>query len=311
MNFYKIPLTLLLIVSFSRLFSQDTIVKLNGQIILAKVLEVSPAEIKYKRFDYLNGPDFNELKSNIEYISYKNGVKEKLNSKKEYEHNKQEENYANPSSPKIEITVTKHRLSFSVNLIPILINDASIYIDYCHNERHSIGISLGAIYPNSAFQFKNNQHINQSDTPGAVYNGYIGRLNYKLYYSKKRKQYVEAEFLYKYLTYSNITFINHDDNYGEYKFTRSETTNVYNFNILYGCHFIALEKRIDLEFNCGLGYDYRVRNYTTTKCDLVFTGPVNAPYRPLELGSFHSVQKLPSIMFGLKIGANAFFRKKK
>ena len=43
--------------------AQDTIVKLSGDIILAKVSEITPTEIKYKRFDFQDGPTYVELKS--------------------------------------------------------------------------------------------------------------------------------------------------------------------------------------------------------------------------------------------------------
>lgn len=56
--------------------SQDTIVKRNGDKIIAKVLEIGPSEIKYKRFDFQDGPTYVEFKSNIDKINYSNGVKE-------------------------------------------------------------------------------------------------------------------------------------------------------------------------------------------------------------------------------------------
>jgi len=56
--------------------AQDTIVKLSGDTILAKVSEITPNEIKYKRFDFQDGPTYVESKSSIEMIKFSNGVKE-------------------------------------------------------------------------------------------------------------------------------------------------------------------------------------------------------------------------------------------
>ena len=55
--------------------SQDTIVKKGGATIIVKIMEITPKEIKYKRFDLPDsGPLYVELKSNILKIKYANGV---------------------------------------------------------------------------------------------------------------------------------------------------------------------------------------------------------------------------------------------
>lgn len=56
--------------------AQDNIIKRNGEEIKAKILEITPTMIKYKRFDYLDGPTISVLKSDILMIRYKNGSKE-------------------------------------------------------------------------------------------------------------------------------------------------------------------------------------------------------------------------------------------
>jgi hypothetical protein len=69
--------SLLIITTFFCIYSnaQDTIVKLNGDKILAKVIEVSQTEIKYKKFDFQDGPTYLEIKSNIRLIIYSDGTK--------------------------------------------------------------------------------------------------------------------------------------------------------------------------------------------------------------------------------------------
>jgi hypothetical protein len=57
-------------------YSQDTIVKYNGSTIFGKVLEIGATEVKYKKADFIDGPTYVELKSEIEMIKYRNGVKE-------------------------------------------------------------------------------------------------------------------------------------------------------------------------------------------------------------------------------------------
>lgn len=57
-------------------FSQDLITKKSGEDIQAKVLEVTTSEIKYKKFDNLNGPTFSILKPEVLLIRYENGTKD-------------------------------------------------------------------------------------------------------------------------------------------------------------------------------------------------------------------------------------------
>ena len=71
---------ILLFVLFSNvLVAQDIITKKNGNNVVtieAKIIEISSSEIKYKKFDFQDGPTYTELKANILMIRYENGLKE-------------------------------------------------------------------------------------------------------------------------------------------------------------------------------------------------------------------------------------------
>ena len=56
--------------------AQDVIIKRNGDDIEAKVLEILDSEIKYKKFNFLDGPTYTEKKSEILIIRYENGSKD-------------------------------------------------------------------------------------------------------------------------------------------------------------------------------------------------------------------------------------------
>jgi hypothetical protein len=58
--------------------AQDTIVKRNGDQLLSKILEISATEVKYKKFDFQDGPDFIDSKSDIRLIKYSNGSKDEF-----------------------------------------------------------------------------------------------------------------------------------------------------------------------------------------------------------------------------------------
>lgn len=57
-------------------FGQDILVKRDSSKIEAKVLEIRPAEIKYKYFNYLDGPTLVVHKNEVAYIIYQNGQSE-------------------------------------------------------------------------------------------------------------------------------------------------------------------------------------------------------------------------------------------
>ncbi|MBR4712807.1 MAG: hypothetical protein IKP27_03920 [Paludibacteraceae bacterium] len=62
---------------------KDIIVLNNRDTIKAKILEVSPTEVKYKKLNYLNGPTFVIYKSDISTITYGNGDIESFVQKEE------------------------------------------------------------------------------------------------------------------------------------------------------------------------------------------------------------------------------------
>lgn len=62
-------------------FAQDIITKKDGTDIKAKVLEVNESEVKYRRYDYLDGPIFTMLKSEILIVRYENGTNDVFNGK--------------------------------------------------------------------------------------------------------------------------------------------------------------------------------------------------------------------------------------
>lgn len=76
--------------------AQDTIIKRNEEKIIAKITEVNQSEIRYKRFDYQDGPTFTIVKWEIKYIIYGNGAKE---------------SFENFSAPKAIDALTKEDLS--------------------------------------------------------------------------------------------------------------------------------------------------------------------------------------------------------
>jgi hypothetical protein len=64
--------------AFIRLNAQDTIFKRNGEIIYAKVSEINPEEVKFRKFNFNDGPLYIERKTDIKTIRFANGLKEEF-----------------------------------------------------------------------------------------------------------------------------------------------------------------------------------------------------------------------------------------
>ncbi len=70
---------LIALLTVSATHAQDILTLKNGNEIKVKVQEITPQEIKYKRFDNINGPLITILKNTASSIKYENGTTENLN----------------------------------------------------------------------------------------------------------------------------------------------------------------------------------------------------------------------------------------
>ena len=61
-------------------FSQDIITLKTGDEIKSKVLEVSNDQVKYKKWENIDGPTYTSLKSEVFMIKYQNGTKDVFNT---------------------------------------------------------------------------------------------------------------------------------------------------------------------------------------------------------------------------------------
>lgn len=103
----QIVFAVLLLFCIGDLFSQDIIVKNNGENIKAKISEVGITEIRYKRWDNLNGPIMVISKQDVATIKYKNGTKEIINSKGGATASTKSVTETKPGKPKPEPVVCK------------------------------------------------------------------------------------------------------------------------------------------------------------------------------------------------------------
>jgi len=78
-SLYILLVLFLLIGGVFSVYAQDLIILKDGNIIEAKVMEISPTEIRYKRFDHLDGPTIVIMAVNVLSIRYENGRTDIIN----------------------------------------------------------------------------------------------------------------------------------------------------------------------------------------------------------------------------------------
>jgi Sulfatase-modifying factor enzyme 1 len=96
----QLILILFIFIISQNLKSQDTIVLQTGAEIKSKILEIGTADVKYKKFDNLNGPSYTAFKTDIFMIKYENGLKDVfgINNKNSKTNNTEPTNNRNQSS---------------------------------------------------------------------------------------------------------------------------------------------------------------------------------------------------------------------
>lgn len=78
MNNIKTTSLVLFVVLTNNLFGQDLIWMRTGDKIEAKVVEITPEVVKYKKFSNMDGPSYSVDKNKVLQIAYKNGEVEKF-----------------------------------------------------------------------------------------------------------------------------------------------------------------------------------------------------------------------------------------
>jgi len=74
-----LSIVLFFVIGVFSLNAQDLIILRNGDVIEAKVTEISPTEIRYKRFNHLDGPTIVIPTNSVLSIRYENGTLEVIN----------------------------------------------------------------------------------------------------------------------------------------------------------------------------------------------------------------------------------------
>jgi hypothetical protein len=205
----------------------DVILLQNGEEIKAKVIEITDTQIKYKDFDFQDGPTRNIIISEVFRITYKNGKVELFSVKKT------KENYTAVTDPKPINSFTQSNQDDKLNQIEY---DFDLYF------RTGVGISYGI--PGINFQYRKGimaTHIGIGYLP---YENLHWTIGLKSYWSKTSPFYIELQ----YGTTGTITcYQNVSHSY--------EESPTYGFSYMIGGDF-CWGKKVKYGFNAGLGYSW-------------------------------------------------------
>jgi len=119
MKAFSIFTVVFLLIGICSVAAQDMIILKDGNMIEAKVTEISKTEIRYKRFEHLDGPTIVIPSSSVLSIKYQNGTYEIINADaKSGQKNAQTEKIVtqDEESPKITaISTDKFLFAFNAN----------------------------------------------------------------------------------------------------------------------------------------------------------------------------------------------------
>lgn len=94
---------MIVVFSCNTIIAQDIIMKLNNDEVKAKIIEITDENIRYKEFDFQDGPTRNIKTSDVFMILYENGKREKFTAVNE----QPPKTVVKKETPKEEITVSE------------------------------------------------------------------------------------------------------------------------------------------------------------------------------------------------------------
>ena len=225
-------------------FAQDVIYKYDGSKIQAKVLEVSPATIKYKNFTNLDGPDYVLNKDEVVMIVYKNGEVDVISKQSSVQRAKSD-----------SLTTNFGRHFISVNMFDILFSNFTVSYEWFSKNGYlgiKIPLSVNLNKPLVAntddsfdpFQFNLNKIIS-AGVDLNIYPKAQGRVKYFVGSSLIIGSFKDSFYSYNY--------------YGSNNYDNTVISYYYSFLINNGLLLQATPK-FNLSFQMGIGATHLYRN---------------------------------------------------
>lgn len=124
----------LLLLSSGQIFSQDVIIKRNGEELKAKVVELTETTVKYKPEDNLDGPIYNIPKSEVFKIKYATGKSDFLGN-------------VEPTEKKVDAPPTEKKVIEPVTVAPSQSKyDSLMKVGKSNKTWGTVGCILGPVF---------------------------------------------------------------------------------------------------------------------------------------------------------------------
>ena len=125
----KLFTLLLCIICATMMYAQDIIITKDSKRSEAKIIEVTPTTVKYKKWSYQDGPDIYEAKSNIAAIMWSNGEVEAFNIETEKkEVATVEQKITEEKSEEPVVTQIEQTEQTTINNLPYITKSGNMYI---------------------------------------------------------------------------------------------------------------------------------------------------------------------------------------
>ncbi len=241
-------------------FCQDVIIKKDSTKIDAKILEISQTEIKYKIFNYQDGPLYIVSKNDIAYVIYSNGLVERIAEPKKTS--------VEESFPLFNNDTSVNRSAVITPIISIPKNKLSDYIQL----NTELGLVINNSYCNIPKPSETHLRFASEDESFSKLNnktclGYSFSLNAILGKGNICKHILGISYLsstsqYQYHHYnSEYESVNHTLIYTKEIEANYKSTTHY-INLTNGIRFVV-GKRINLENHLSLNIPFAAKNQVT------------------------------------------------
>lgn len=274
----------LLFIAYLNTNAQDKLVDFNNQITNVKVIEITDKEIKFKKYDNLDGPVFTENKSNYATVIFENGTVQVLIKKSPYIVVKDKSN-----RPRHKLIEDFKKNTVELDLLSFYTNDVAVqYTRYLKNKKMAVTIPMRLGWISNTYNgiYLISQDLETNQYSNGYYNyndrrkphGFkmLSGVNFKFFWrdTYKLRGYAAPEFIFGYLqsNTSNSYYNSSTGNYDTYQTTVKQGTlgfmavagmiayanKIINFKMEVAGGFIGIVGKRD-DYQGAYYYNYRPR----------------------------------------------------
>ncbi len=226
----------LFIIAYFNINAQDKLVDYNNQITKVKVIEINDKEIKFKKYDNLDGPTYTESRTNYATIIFENGSIEVLSKKTPYIVVKDKSN-----RPRYKLIEDFKKNTLELDFLSFYTNDVAVqYTKYLKNKKMAITVPIRLGWISNTFNgiyligqdlyYEENNNSNNYYDNRRKPHGFkmLSGVNFKFFWrdTYKLRGYAAPEFVFGYLQSksSNSYYNSSTGNYDTYQTTIKQGT---------------------------------------------------------------------------------------